>query len=133
MKMRSGGRRQSVLVAASFHAMRIALSPPWIRSRWLSLRNSPSRVLSVTQLQIAGFGGIALLAIVTSMRSIPHAAVLALGLTGMAALGLAWLGLGHQSGWILVKGIYGIGVCWCLPLWVGRPLVSGDVHSYLWQ
>src|SRR5258706_15059907 len=102
MKMRSGGRRQSVLVAASFRAMRIALSPPWIRSRWVSLRHNPSRLRSVTQLQIVGFGGVALLAIVTSMRSIPHAAVLAVGLTGMAALVLAWLGLGHPSSRISV-------------------------------
>ncbi|MFZ0043844.1 MAG: polyprenol phosphomannose-dependent alpha 1,6 mannosyltransferase MptB, partial [Solirubrobacteraceae bacterium] len=60
-----------------------------------------------------------------------HGAALAMVYVGMAALCVAWLGLGVQlpSRW----GAWGIAVAWLLPLALAPPLFSRDVYSYLAQ
>ncbi|MEC3974227.1 polyprenol phosphomannose-dependent alpha 1,6 mannosyltransferase MptB, partial [Amycolatopsis sp. H20-H5] len=87
----------------------------------------------VPALQWAGFAGVAVLVLVTSGIPLPAVAVLALGVTGMGTLVLAWLGLGLHAAEIPVRRLYGIAASWCLPLLAARPLFSGDVHSYLAQ
>ena len=55
---------------------------------------------------------------------------------GMAALGLAWLGLGERlrrSGRPGTRQLWVIAAAWCLPLALGPSLFSSDVYSYLAQ
>jgi hypothetical protein len=50
---------------------------------------------------------------------------------GMAALALAWLGLGRRLA--SRRALMGIGVVWLIPLVLAPPLFSRDVYSYLAQ
>ena len=52
---------------------------------------------------------------------------------GIAALCLAWLGLGRTVERTQVGQLWAIGALWCLPFVVGPPLFSRDVYSYLAQ
>ena len=65
-----------------------------------------------------------------------HSADVALFYVGMAALCVAWLGLGRRLGRAPGTGpsqLVLVGAVWCLPLVVGAPLFSHDVFSYLAQ
>ena len=50
---------------------------------------------------------------------------------GIVALSLAWLGLGRLA--LTPRQVWAIGAVWCLPLFLGAPLFSQDVYSYLAQ
>lgn len=54
---------------------------------------------------------------------------------GMAALAVAWLGLGWSLRTIPAKAgeLWLVGALWCVPLLAGAPLFSEDVYSYLAQ
>ena len=78
---------------------------------------------------IAGFTGAVVLVFATSVPG-PSPVMIALGLTGMGVVVLAWLGLGRWRTEFSVNRLYWTAAAWCLPLVVGRPLFSGDVHSY---
>jgi alpha-1,6-mannosyltransferase len=55
---------------------------------------------------------------------------------GVAALVIAWLGLGFElrrPGTLGMRTLVVIGALWCLPLALGPPLFSRDVYSYLAQ
>ncbi len=80
----------------------------------------------------AGFAGVLVLVLATSIAR-PTRLMLALGLTGMGVVVLAWLGLGRRRTEFSVHRLYWTMAAWCLPLLVARPLFSGDVHSYLAQ
>lgn len=88
---------------------------------------------NIRTLHWAGFSGVVVLVLVTSGIPLPAVAVVALGVTGMATLVLAWLGLGRFAAGLPVRRLYGIAASWCLPLLAARPLFSGDIHSYLAQ
>jgi len=60
-----------------------------------------------------------------------HTANVAVFYAGMAALCVAWLGLGRRSR--KPSELVLIGAVWCLPLLAGPPLFSNDVYSYLAQ
>ena len=60
-----------------------------------------------------------------------HFANMALFYGGMAALCLAWLGLGRRPR--RPSELVAVGALWCLPLFAGPPLFSHDVYSYLAQ
>jgi hypothetical protein len=65
-----------------------------------------------------------------------HSADVALFYAGMAALCIAWLGLGHRlrrAPGTKTSRLLLIGALWCLPLVAGAPLFSHDVYSYLAQ
>lgn len=55
---------------------------------------------------------------------------------GVAALVIAWVGLGFQlrrPGALGMRTLVVIGALWCLPLALGPPLFSRDVYSYIAQ
>lgn len=54
---------------------------------------------------------------------------------GVAALCIAWLGLGHslRSGWCGVGRLLAIGALWALPAALGPVLFSHDMYAYLAQ
>ena len=55
---------------------------------------------------------------------------------GVAALVVAWLGLGYElrrSPALRLRHLIVIGALWCVPLALGPPLFSRDVYSYLAQ
>jgi alpha-1,6-mannosyltransferase len=52
---------------------------------------------------------------------------------GIAALCLAWLGLGRRVDGVRPGHLWMIGALWCLPFLIGPPLFSRDVYSYLAQ
>jgi hypothetical protein len=55
---------------------------------------------------------------------------------GVAALVIAWVGLGFQlrrPGAVSMRALVVIGALWCLPLALGPPLFSRDVYSYIAQ
>ncbi len=55
---------------------------------------------------------------------------------GMAALSVAWLGLGERlrrAGRPGTRQLWAIGAAWCLPLGLGPSLFSSDVYSYMAQ
>ena len=54
---------------------------------------------------------------------------------GMAALAIAWLGLGGllRSRRARTRDLWLVALLWCLPLAIGAPLFSRDVYSYLAQ
>jgi len=65
-----------------------------------------------------------------------HSADLALFYVGMAALCVAWLGLGRRlsrAPGTRPSQLVLIGSIWCLPLLFGTPLFSHDVYSYMAQ
>jgi len=65
-----------------------------------------------------------------------HAADVAVFYAGMAALCVAWLGLGRDLGSaprMRPSRLVLIGALWCVPLLAGPPLFSRDVYSYLAQ
>lgn len=62
-----------------------------------------------------------------------HEATQILFWLGIAALCLAWLGLGRVVERVPVGGLWVIGALWCLPFLLGPPLFSRDVYSYLAQ
>jgi alpha-1,6-mannosyltransferase len=65
-----------------------------------------------------------------------HSADVALFYSGMAALCVAWLGLGRRLGRtpaMKPSRLVLIGTLWCLPVVFGPPLFSHDVYSYLAQ
>src|SRR4051812_27707643 len=84
-------------------------------------------------LPIGGSAGVVVLVLATSGLPAPPAVLLALGLTGMGMLTLAWLELGRRAAEISVRTLYRIAAAWCLPLLFAGPLFSGDVRSYLAQ
>lgn len=93
---------------------------------------SLTRVSSLARkeaLPIAGFAGVLVLVVVTSIAR-PAWMVVGLGLTAMAVVVAAWVGLGRRRTEFSVNRLYWIAAAWCLPLLVARPLFSGDVHSY---
>jgi hypothetical protein len=61
-----------------------------------------------------------------------HAANVAVFYAGMAALCVAWLGLGRRLS-ARPSELVLVGALWCLPLLAGAPLFSHDVYSYLAQ
>jgi alpha-1,6-mannosyltransferase len=66
-----------------------------------------------------------------------HAGATTLFYVGMAALCLAWLGLGRRlrraGTGIKPSRLVLVGALWCLPLALGPPLFSHDVYSYMAQ
>jgi hypothetical protein len=65
-----------------------------------------------------------------------HSADVALFYAGMAALCVAWLGLGRQlrrTPGVSPSRVVLVGALWCLPLVAGPPLFSHDVYSYMAQ
>ena len=50
---------------------------------------------------------------------------------GMVALSLAWLGLGRLA--LTVRQVWIVAAVWSVPLFLGAPLFSQDVYSYLAQ
>jgi hypothetical protein len=52
---------------------------------------------------------------------------------GIAALCVAWVGLGRGLDGARLPQLWGIGALWCLPFLLGPPLFSHDVYSYLAQ
>ena len=52
---------------------------------------------------------------------------------GIAALCVAWLGLGRATERSTLPALWVIGALWCLPFLLGPPLFSRDVYSYLAQ
>ena len=50
---------------------------------------------------------------------------------GIVALSLAWLALGRLS--LAPRHVWAIASMWCVPLFLGAPLFSQDVYSYLAQ
>jgi alpha-1,6-mannosyltransferase len=65
-----------------------------------------------------------------------HSADVALFYVGMAALCVAWLGLGRRlsrAPGTTPSQLVRVGALWCLPLLIGAPLFSHDVYSYLAQ
>lgn len=93
----------------------------------------PGTATNLRALHWAGFAGVAVLVLVTSGFPLPEFAVVALGVTGMGTLVLAWLGLGRHAAGLPERRLYWIAASWGLPLLAARPLFSGDVHSYLAQ
>ncbi|WP_246258272.1 polyprenol phosphomannose-dependent alpha 1,6 mannosyltransferase MptB [Amycolatopsis anabasis] len=87
----------------------------------------------MTAVRWVGTGGAAVLTVAASGIPGPTAVVLALGLTGMTLVVLAWLHIGRWVAEVSVRRLYWIGVSWCAPLLLARPLFSGDVFSYLAQ
>ncbi|NIH78456.1 polyprenol phosphomannose-dependent alpha 1,6 mannosyltransferase MptB [Amycolatopsis viridis] len=71
--------------------------------------------------------------VVTSGLPVSSVVALALGLTGMGVVVLAWLELGRHASTIGVRRLYLIAATWCVPLLAARPLFSGDVYCYLAQ
>jgi alpha-1,6-mannosyltransferase len=84
--------------------------------------------LPATTLPAAGFAGVTVLVLVTSGPPGPAVVWLALGLTAMGVVTLAWLGLGRRVADVVV--LQRIAAAWCVPLLFARPLFSGDVFSY---
>lgn len=65
-----------------------------------------------------------------------HAANVVVFYAGMAALGIAWLGLGRclrRTPSMRPAQLVLVGALWCLPLIAGPPLFSHDVYSYIAQ
>jgi alpha-1,6-mannosyltransferase len=65
-----------------------------------------------------------------------HAASEVIFYAGVAALVVAWLGLGYElrrSPGLRIGHLLGIAALWCIPLALGPPLFSRDVYSYLAQ
>jgi alpha-1,6-mannosyltransferase len=82
-------------------------------------------------LPIAGFAGAVVLVLATSGIPGRAAMLLALALTGMGVVVLAWLAMWRQHAEMSVKRLYCTAAAWGLPLLVARPLFSGDVYGYL--
>jgi alpha-1,6-mannosyltransferase len=82
---------------------------------------------------VAGFVGVTVLVLATSLVPLPSALQVAFGLTGMGVLVLAWLKLGRSAVHTSARRFSWTAAAWCLPLLFARPLFSGDVRSYLAQ
>ncbi|MFD2416833.1 polyprenol phosphomannose-dependent alpha 1,6 mannosyltransferase MptB [Amycolatopsis pigmentata] len=82
---------------------------------------------------IAGFAGVLVLVLATSVVPLPTALQVAFGLTGMGVVVLAWLRLGRSAARMSVRELSWTAAAWCLPLLFARPLFSGDIRSYLAQ
>jgi alpha-1,6-mannosyltransferase len=80
--------------------------------------------LPATALPVVGFAGVVVLVVTTSVPG-PAVVRLTLGLTAMAVVTFAWLGLRRDEP-ILRR----VAALWCVPLLFARPLFSGDVYSY---
>lgn len=77
---------------------------------------------------VAGFVGVVVIVLVTSGLPAPSVVRLALGLTAMVVVTLAWLAVGRQTS--DVSALCRVAAVWGAPLLFARPLFSGDVYSY---
>ncbi len=98
---------------------------------WVGLGAGGSLLLTITGARLGG-GNVSWW---FHPRVLSGAGTKVLFYAGMAALAIAWLGLGHvlRRNRCAPRDLWGVAVLWCLPLAFGAPLFSRDLYSYLAQ
>ena len=103
-------------------------SPTW---GWAGLGLAGSALAAVTGSRLLGSGAVRWW--YTAGFPTDHVAAKVVFWLGIAALCVAWLGLGRTLDAARLPQLWAIGALWCLPFLLGPPIFSHDVYSYLAQ